>query len=68
MGKILRRCSLCGKYHASFLVSDFPGGKGHLCSSCWKAWQAAHSQSALPEIAPQGEILAHSAEAEGGEE
>ena len=39
-GKILRRCSVCGKFHASYLVPDHPGGKGYYCSSCWHALRA----------------------------
>jgi hypothetical protein len=39
--KILRRCTICGKFHASYLVVDPAFGKGYLCYSCWKARQAA---------------------------
>jgi hypothetical protein len=39
-GKILRRCTICGKFHASYLVDDPVLGKYHLCYSCWKAKQA----------------------------
>jgi hypothetical protein len=37
-GKYLRRCAICKKYNASYLV-DAPdlGGKAYLCYSCWKA-------------------------------
>jgi len=38
----LRRCSLCGKFHAAYLVPELPVGKNRLCLSCWKNWQAAH--------------------------
>ena len=39
--KILRRCMLCGKFHASYLVVDPAFCKGYLCYSCWKARQSA---------------------------
>ena len=43
----LRRCAMCGKFHASYLVPDFdPVKKGHLCYPCWKARQAAGQPSA----------------------
>ena len=35
--KILRRCDLCKKFHASTLVPDV----GYLCYTCWQAMQAA---------------------------
>jgi hypothetical protein len=35
--KILLRCSLCGKFHASYLVEDPELGQLHLCYSCWHA-------------------------------
>ena len=37
MGKILRRCTICKKFHASYLVEDPQLGKCYLCYSCWKA-------------------------------
>lgn len=37
--KILRRCSLCGKFHASYLVPNPDGGNSYYCSACWKATQ-----------------------------
>lgn len=46
MPKILRRCSLCGNFHASFLVPELPAGKGSLCAKCWKAWMARETPSA----------------------
>ena len=36
-GKILRRCTLCKKFHASYLVDDPELGKCYLCYTCWKA-------------------------------
>jgi len=41
--KILRRCTICGKFHASYLVEDPAFGKGYLCYSCWKARQSAQT-------------------------
>jgi hypothetical protein len=35
--KILRRCSICKNFHASFLVIDPQQGKLYLCKDCWKA-------------------------------
>jgi hypothetical protein len=36
-GKILRRCTICKKFHASYLLVDPALGKLYLCPSCWKA-------------------------------
>jgi hypothetical protein len=46
--RILRRCSLCQKYHASYLVTDVNLGKLYLCYTCWKARQADQPPSATP--------------------
>jgi hypothetical protein len=35
--KILRRCSLCGKFHAEYRVEDPELGKLYLCYACWQA-------------------------------
>jgi hypothetical protein len=43
--KILLRCTICGKFHASYLVIDPNFGKGYLCYSCWKARQTAQPAS-----------------------
>lgn len=37
--KVLRRCSICKKFHAAYVVEDPQLGKLHLCLSCWKARQ-----------------------------
>jgi hypothetical protein len=37
--KILRRCTICKHYHASYLVEDSEFGKCYLCFSCWKSRQ-----------------------------
>lgn len=55
--KILQRCSICGKFHASYRVEDpETGRKLALCYSCWKtryaSLQAAdrdETQSHLPD-------------------
>ncbi len=38
----LRRCSLCGKFHAAYLVPELPPEKNRLCYTCWKYWQDTH--------------------------
>ncbi len=45
--KVLRRCSICKNFHASYLVVDPALGKGYYCYSCWKAWQAKHPELTL---------------------
>jgi hypothetical protein len=35
--KILLRCDLCGKFHASYLVENAQLGQLRLCYSCWHA-------------------------------
>jgi hypothetical protein len=39
--KVLRRCDVCGKFHASYLVPDFQGRPARLCYDCWKGLYAA---------------------------
>jgi hypothetical protein len=34
---ILRRCAICKKFHASYLVPDDDGGQNYYCYDCWKA-------------------------------
>ena len=55
-GKILRRCDLCGRFHASYLVPDPKFGQLHLCYTCWKGRYGSPPSSA-PElgVAPLGE-------------
>ncbi|GAP12957.1 predicted HD superfamily hydrolase [Longilinea arvoryzae] len=48
IGKTLRRCSICQRYTAAYLVEDPHLGTLHLCHACWTAHQesvnaAAHS-------------------------
>ena len=35
--RALRRCTICKKFHASYLVEDPEFGKCYLCLSCWRA-------------------------------
>ena len=35
-GKILRRCTICKKFHASYLVEYPQLGKHYLCYGCWR--------------------------------
>ena len=42
-GKILRRCSICKRFHASFQV-ETPDGTVSLCYTCWKARQDAAAE------------------------
>lgn len=37
--KILRRCTVCGNFHASYLVENPGQEKRYLCYTCWKAGQ-----------------------------
>jgi hypothetical protein len=39
--KILHRCTICKKFHASYLVEDLQLGRSYLCYSCWKARQSS---------------------------
>ena len=41
---ILRRCSLCKKYHASYRVEDPKQGVTYLCYDCWKKKQLKQQQ------------------------
>ena len=45
--KILRRCSLCGNFHAAYLVPEHPGGQGYYCYKCWKATNSIRPSPAL---------------------
>jgi hypothetical protein len=55
-GRILRRCTVCKRFHASYLVQDAEFGKCYLCYACWKARHAG-----LPPSAP-GKSVEHSGE------
>ncbi|MBA4383233.1 MAG: hypothetical protein C0410_00710 [Anaerolinea sp.] len=44
-GKILRRCTICKKFHASYLVEIPDYGKSYLCYNCWKATQTSKVDS-----------------------
>jgi len=39
-GKVLRPCSICGRFHASYLVHE-QGKDWYYCYDCWKAKFAA---------------------------
>lgn len=42
----LRRCDICGKYHASYIVTDpKTGRKSYICTLCWKAKFASQPQN-----------------------
>jgi len=34
--KVLRRCDICGKFHAAYLVPNPKGGQMKVCQTCWK--------------------------------
>ncbi len=38
MGRILKRCDVCKRFHAAYVVDDplYPGGKANYCLKCWK--------------------------------
>jgi hypothetical protein len=58
-GKILRRCSLCGKFHAAYLVPEHHGRKGYYCYACWKATQAARPLTSQVDTAAPSEADEH---------
>jgi ribosome-binding protein aMBF1 (putative translation factor) len=37
MPRTLRRCSICKKFHASYLVLE-EGKEMHYCHACWKVY------------------------------
>lgn len=45
-GYKLRRCDVCGKFHASYLVPDPERGKLYLCTTCWQARYSAQPPAA----------------------
>jgi hypothetical protein len=34
--RILRRCTICNKFHASYLVPDEEGNPAYYCYDCWQ--------------------------------
>lgn len=38
MGRILKRCDVCKRFHAAYVVDAplYPGGKAKYCLRCWK--------------------------------
>ena len=56
--KILRRCTVCGKFHASYLVLDHDIEKGYYCYACWKSRQASFpSEHSEQDKKPAGEPI-----------
>lgn len=51
-GKILRRCTLCNRFHASYIV-EIEDKKAYLCYDCWKAKQ---NELASVEVTNEKEI------------
>jgi DNA-directed RNA polymerase subunit RPC12/RpoP len=44
-GKILKRCSLCGKFSARYRVEDSQLGSLILCQNCWSRRAAAKNRT-----------------------
>jgi hypothetical protein len=57
--KILRRCSLCKKFHAAYLVEDPELGEIILCYSCWKARKTQEAVQTLIEPPGDGNRIQH---------
>lgn len=49
-GKILRRCTICKKYHAAYLVEIPEFGKCYLCYAWWTA-RVVEQERKKPEAA-----------------
>lgn len=53
-GKILRRCTICKKFHASYLVEAPQRGSYYLCYTCWRTTQIpATFVSSEPDVTAQ---------------
>ena len=50
--KVLRRCTICKNFHASYLVEDPELGKCYLCLRCWKARSLIDDRHAGGETTP----------------
>ena len=50
--KVLRRCTICKNFHASYLVEDPELGKCYLCLRCWKARSSIYDRHAGGETTP----------------
>lgn len=50
--RTLRRCSICKKYTAAYLVEDPRRGRLRLCHTCWKTYQEAANAIACSTGAP----------------
>jgi ribosomal protein S14 len=48
-GKILRRCDLCGKFHAKYRVEDPRLGSLQICHDCWSRRQKSAPGEATKE-------------------
>jgi hypothetical protein len=48
--KILRRCSICKRFHASYRVEDPALGIGYLCYDCWKGRQTMTKEPSVEEF------------------
>jgi hypothetical protein len=57
-GKVLRRCDICGNFHAAYIVPEGESGKRYYCYKCWKARMVAapgqaEDASHLHDLKPQ---------------
>jgi hypothetical protein len=41
--KVLRRCTICRNFHASYRVEDAELGECYLCLRCWRARSFTHA-------------------------
>jgi phospholipase/carboxylesterase len=54
--KILKRCTICQRFHATFMVNDSQfGGKAYLCAECFQKRAAAGKQEQPAQSDPQAE-------------
>lgn len=49
-GSILRRCTICKKFHASYLIQDTKLGECYLCYACWKSQITVNNQIVDPKV------------------
>ena len=55
-GKVLRRYTICKKFHASYLVNDPKLGKSYLCYCCWRASLVTASEQPISLLEEKDEI------------